>query len=868
MASDDATPGTEDQNTFEYFLGGLRALEIGNELGEYCGKVLAGLGADVVRVERPGGDETRSYGPFYQDDPHPDRSLHYWHYNLGKRSVVLDLDTSAGQEELKQLFATADIVVDSRPPGYLAERGVDYEAVRTANPRLIWARITPFGDDGPWSGYVASDLVQLALGGIMDNCGYDPEPSGEYDLPPIAPQVWQSYQLAGELTVISLLGALRYRLGTGTGQYLSTSVHEVVSSNTENDTPNWIFLATRHARKTCQSSMPMNSDLPSLAPTKDGRYLLPYRTYAGTGGSVVVDGNGATAQLLREYGMQGDIDEPATVVTPEKLTDLTDRLVRRLLYSRDLWRQGQELGMPWAPIRRPEENIADEHWKVRDAFFEVQHPELGQSFTYTGAKWVTEDLPWRHGPRPPLVGEHTDEVLKEWRAPATPHSIGYRTERTGLPAVISARGKPFALSDVRVVDLSWMLASAGAGRFLAAMGAEVIKVEHESRFDGMRLANVALCPPGGREERERAVGRIPLPEVGNPNRSGAFLDINAGKLGLSLNLKTPLGRKALEELVRNADMIVEGYSPGTMIRLGLGYEQLKAINPRIIYVQQSGLGELGTYGRARTYGPTAQALSGITEMSGMPNPFPPAGIGYSYLDWFGAYNMGQAMMAALYRQSVTGEGCHIDASQAGTGVYLTGPAILDYSVNGRAWSRFGNRSPYKPAAPSGAFRARGDDRWIAISSFTEEHWRAIVDVLGLQATAATERFATLEHRLLHQDELELLVGEATKRWDPFELMTELQRRGVPAGVCQTAEDRVEHDPQLKHLGWLTELNQTEIGRWPVREHPVHLSETPAYIGGRLNRSGPNYAEDNDYVLRDVLHRSDAEIGELRASGAI
>jgi crotonobetainyl-CoA:carnitine CoA-transferase CaiB-like acyl-CoA transferase len=860
--------GSGPAKEFQYFLGGLRVLEIGNELGEYCGKVLAGLGADVVRVERPGGEETRSYGPFHRDEPHPDRSLYFWHYNLGKRSVVLDLDSASGQDELTRLLEGADVVIDSRPRGYFAERGLDFESLRATNPGLIWARITPFGDDGPWADYAASDLVQLALGGIMDNCGYDPDPRGVYDTPPIAPQMWQSYQLAGELTAISILGALHYRLSSGRGQELSTSVHEVVSSNTENDTPNWIYLAQKHRRQTCRNSMPFNSDLPSIALTKDGRWLLPYRTYAGTGGSVVVDGNSGTAQLLRDYGMQAEIDDPNAMVTPERLTELTDKLISRVLYDRDLWREGQNYGMPWAPIRKPEENVDDEHWKMRDAFFEVYHDELGESFTYTGAKWVTEGLPWRHGPRPPLVGEHTDEVLKEWAKPSERHTRVHVSERSEQPPLTSRHGKPFALSDVRVIDLSWMLASAGAGRYLAAMGAEVIKVEHESRFDGLRVANVALCPLGGRAEREAATGPIELPEVTSPNRTGFFMEINSGKLGMSLNLKHPEGRKALEDLIRDADMIVEGFSPGTMIRLGLGYEELKALNPSIIYVQQSGLGELGTYGRARTYGPTAQALSGISDMSGLPEPFPPAGIGYSYLDWFGAYNMAQAMLAALYRRDVTGEGCHIDASQGGTGVYLTGTTILDYSVNGRRWSRFGNRSPYKPAAPSGAFRTLGDDRWIAISSFTEQHWRSLVDVLGLEATASDGRFSTLEQRLAHQDDLEAAVDEATQKWDGFELMAELQRRHVPAGVVQTAEERVEQDPQLKHLGWLTELNQTEIGRWPVREHPVKLSETPAYIGGRLDRSGPNYAEDNDYVLGDILKKSQEEIQEMRDSGAI
>jgi crotonobetainyl-CoA:carnitine CoA-transferase CaiB-like acyl-CoA transferase len=357
-------------------------------------------------------------------------------------------------------------------------------------------------------------------------------------------------------------------------------------------------------------------------------------------------------------------------------------------------------------------------------------------------------------------------------------------------------------------------------------------------------------------------------EATSLNRTGFYMEINSGKLGMSLNLKSPEGRKALEDLIRDADMIVEGYSPGTMIRLGLGYEELKKINPSIIYVQQSGLGELGTYGRARSYGPTAQAISGISDMSGLPAPFPPAGIGYSYLDWFGAYNMAQAMMAALYRRSVTGEGCHIDASQAGIGVYLTGTTIIDYSVNGRHWARYGNRSPYKPAAPHGAFQTAGVDRWIAIAAFTEAQWHNLVEVLGLQAHASDARFSTLAARLANQDELETIVAEATRDRDGSALMMELQGRHVPAGVIQTAQERIEEDPQLKHLGWLTELKQTEIGVWPTRGMPVHLSETPAHIGGRLNRAGPNYGEDTDYVLRDILKKSPDEIAAMRAAGAL
>jgi crotonobetainyl-CoA:carnitine CoA-transferase CaiB-like acyl-CoA transferase len=861
---------TRSADGFDGFLGGVRVIEIGDELGEYCGKVLAALGGDVVRVEPPGGEVTRRYGPFYRDEPDPNRSLYFWHYNFAKRGIVLALDDADGRSQFARLAANADVVIDSRPRGYLAERGIGWEELHTANPRLIYARITPFGDTGPWADRPASDLIHLALGGVMMNCGYDPDPSGSYDTPPIAPQMWQSYHIAGAMTAMSILAALTYRLASGTGQQLSTSVHEAVSKNTETDMPDWVFLRQVHNRLTCRHSA-VEARAPSLSITKDGRYLIPYRTYL-RGMPGAWDG---TVSLLRSYGMQGDLDDEKYQTdyryedaATDHIVALTDKLVTRTLFDRELWHDAQAHGLPWAPVRKPQENVDDEHWLQRGTFFPVHHPELDESFMYSGAMWLTEGMEPRRGPRAPLVGEHTEEVFEQWDVAAPPHPRAYVSPRAQAAPLQSVHGKPFALSDVRVIDLSWMLASAGAGRFLSAMGAEVIKVEHISRPDGMRFS-LGGCPPGGRAERDAATAALPTPAyTGNPNRGGAFMEINSGKLSLSLNLKNPRSRQILEDLIRDADMIVEGFSPGTMIRIGLGYERLKELNPHIIYVQQSGFGEAGTYGRARAYGPTAQALTGISDLSGFPEPFPPAGIGYSYLDWFGAYNMAKAMIAALYRRNVTGEGCHIDASQGEIGLALTGTAIIDYTANGRGWSRYGNRSPYKPAAPHGAYRTLGDDRWIAIGAFDQAHWKELVDVLGNPAWASDARFATLETRLAHQDDLDAELDRATRTWDGFRLANALQKRGVPAGMCQTAQDRYESDPQLAHLGWMVELNQSEIGTWPVKEHPTRFSETPTHIGGRLDRSGPSYGEDTDYVLGEILKLTPEQIEELRAAGAL
>ncbi len=270
----------------------------------------------------------------------------------------------------------------------------------------------------------------------------------------------------------------------------------------------------------------------------------------------------------------------------------------------------------------------------------------------------------------------------------------------------------------------------------------------------------------------------------------------------------------------------------------------------------------------------AQAFSGLSEMSGLPSPFPPAGIGYSYLDWFGAYNMATAILAALYRRKRTGFGCWIDSSQVEAGIYLTGTAVLDWSVNSRHWARSGNRSPYKPAAPHGVFPTLGEDRWIAIACFSDQQWHGICEVLagdarpGLVSRLAAAEFATLGRRLARQAKLESLVGELTRPHDGWALMARLQAAGVPAGVCQTAQDRCELDPQLRHVGWLTELPQTELGRWRCKEFPAELSLTPARMGGSLQRHGPNYAEDNEYVYGELLGFSTAEIADLAADGLL
>ncbi|MFH1070522.1 MAG: CoA transferase [Candidatus Glassbacteria bacterium] len=854
-------------NSSPGMLAGLRVIEIADERAEYTGLLLAGLGAEVVKIEPPGGNATRRIGPFLDDEPGLERSLFFWNYNRNKKSVVLDLREAASREHLLRLLAGADVLLDSSCGALSEVLGLDRAALNARFPALVTARITPFGDDGPWKDFKGSDLIHLALGGVMMYCGYDPDPNQQYDLPPIAPQIWHAYHIAGEQLATGILAALIYRHRTGQGQDVSVAVHEAVSKNTEHDVMYWVMRRVPLWRLTCRHGGEKPNPSPGISHTKDGRWYISHSMGARDQKNLV--------PLLTKYNMQADLQPPlpdtdlkarrvpgtgAVDETRAHMLDVVQRFVRAWTYADMPWQEAQEAGMIWAPLRKPHENAVDEHWLRRKSFADVDHPEQGRSFLYPTSKWLATATSWQVGRRAPLLGEDTQAVLGEVvRRPSVPA----KPRGEPNPKLSALHNKPFPLQGVKILDFAWFLASAGGTRFLAALGAESYKVEWKDNPD-TRLT--AMAPVGGREAREKATS--PLPGVKDPDMGGQFNNKNAGKRGISLNIRHPKGLQIAKDLVRICDVVAEGFSPGVLERLGLGYDVMKKIRPDIIYIQQSGMGAYGTYGRMRTVGPVAAAFSGLSEMSGLPEPAMPAGWGYSYLDWIGAYGYALAVLGALYHRERTGEGQVIDSSQCEGGLFLAGVTILDWSANGRVWRRYGNRSPYKPAAPHGAYRCAGTDRWIAIACFTDGEWQGLARVAGQAAWLNDQRFATLADRVVHQDALDALVEGWTRGQEPFDCMMALQRAGVPAGVCQTAADRCDHDPQLRHLKWLTEVTGTKIGRWPVCELPMKFSKTPAYIGGPIDRGAPCYGEDNLWLLTELLAMTPSEVERLAEENVI
>jgi crotonobetainyl-CoA:carnitine CoA-transferase CaiB-like acyl-CoA transferase len=382
-------------------LDDLRVLEIGGQRGEFCGKLLAGNGADVIRIEPPGGVETRQIGPFYHDEPHPERSLYWWNYNFGKRSLTLDLERPEGQALFRRLVERADIVLESFDPGYLAGLGLDYAALRAINPRLIMISITNFGQDGPWRDFLAGDLNLLAIGGQMMVCGYAPTADGSWDTPPIAPQMWHAYHIGGNLAFMDLMAALLYRDDTGRGQYIDFSVHEACNNCTEPILP-WFLYGGRVARRQAMAQ----------ARAKDGvEVLIMPPLFPGEFEKMV--------QMLDDAGMAEDLTDPFYLNPPNR-RDANARhineVARRYIEAHDsdfVFHNAQRRGVVWCPIRAPADNAADEHFRIRGAIVDVAHPELGESFAYPGQPRVAEHMPWRFGPRAPLIGEHTRAILQK-----------------------------------------------------------------------------------------------------------------------------------------------------------------------------------------------------------------------------------------------------------------------------------------------------------------------------------------------------------------------------------------------------------------------------------------------------------------------
>ncbi|HLY38239.1 MAG TPA: CoA transferase, partial [Candidatus Binatia bacterium] len=343
------------------------------------------------------------------------------------------------------------------------------------------------------------------------------------------------------------------------------------------------------------------------------------------------------------------------------------------------------------------------------------------------------------------------------------------------------------------------------------------------------------------------------------------------KRSVALNLKDARGVDLLRRLVALADVVTESFSAGAFARMGFPYEELRRLRPNIIYVSMSGFGHRGRDAAHVTLGPTAQALTGLTHLVGLPGRRP-AGWSFSYLDHMGGYLGAYAILAALHHRNRTGEGQHVDVSQIEPGIPLAGAAALDRQANGRSYRRAdtppGNRSPEPPRAPHGAYRCAGRDEWITIACRDDADWQRLRAAMGDPAWARDARFATAAGRRAHEDALDAALAAWTAGEDRYALADRLCAAGVPAAPVQDARDRVERDPQLRARAYFVPLRQSATGEWPLERPPFRLSASDVHPGGVIRRGPPSLGEDTRDVLRSLLDMADAEIAALADAGVL
>jgi crotonobetainyl-CoA:carnitine CoA-transferase CaiB-like acyl-CoA transferase len=429
-----------------------------------------------------------------------------------------------------------------------------------------------------------------------------------------------------------------------------------------------------------------------------------------------------------------------------------------------------------------------------------------------------------------------------------------------------------ALDGVRILDFTRLGFGAQATLICGCLGAEVIRVESTRVPDAIRVMPPYVPEPGEKGEAFGAATLANATAAASPNRGGIFYKYNTGgKKSITVDARHPDGLALLKELVAQSDVVTESFAAGTLARWGLSYDVLRSIRGDVVYVSMCGFGHEGPDTSHVTMGPTAQALTGLTFMVGLPDR-PPAGWSFSYLDHVGGYLGAVAILAGVLHRRRTGRGQHIDVSQLEPATALSGALLLDAAVNGRPSRRpgfpTGNRRAQPPTAPGGAYRCTGDDRWVVISCRTDAHWRGLVDAMGAPAWASDPRFATVAERVAHADDLDAHVEAWTSGLDRYEAMDLLQRAGVPAGAVQDAADRLERDPQLQARGHYTALGNAEVDPLPLEGVPFRMSVTAPHAGGRLRRGPPLLGEDTDAVLRTVLGKHDDDIAALRAAGAL
>ncbi|HZR83598.1 MAG TPA: CoA transferase [Candidatus Binatia bacterium] len=808
-----------------------RVLDLTDSRAELGPLVLAGLGAEVIKVEPPGGSASRREPPLADGLPPGLASLRFHAQNRGKKSVLLDLESRAGRERFRALVGSADFLFENAAPGAMAARGLGFDALREASPQLVYVAITPFGQDGPYADHLATDLTLAAMGGMMAL-------NGDADRRPVrvtVPQTW--YHGAAESAVAALVAHHR-RLATGEAQFADVSVQAAVF---------WTGLNAMIAHSIHGRDIERNGTVlqlstlvtPLVYPCADGEVVLitttativPLIRWLVDDGTVTEEWAAAEDWPSYEARMLTGRD----LVYPLPVVQERVRAFCAKYRKAELLARGIREGVTLAPVNTVADVLAFDHLEER-RYWSAYRLADGRILRFPGPFVRLSRTPVGFAGTAPAVGEHTDAVLGEPSMART----GAADAETSLP--IGPRGDTLPFAGVKVADFSWIGVGPITAKVLADHGATVVHVETEQPADRLRLVGPF---------KDGAPGI---------NRCQFFASFNTSKLSLALDLKRPEGIEVAKRLIAWADLCLDSFTAGTMADLGLGWEVVREINPSIIMASTCLMGQSGPAARLAGYGYHAAAISGFYEVTGWDDRAP-GGPFNAYTDTIAPRFLAATLIAALDHRRRTGAGQRVDQAQMESALYFLAPELLDHQVSGRIPRRRGNEDPV--AFPHDAYPCAGDDEWCAIAVETDEHWRALRRALGEPAWAASPELDTAEGRRARADVIDRELAAFTSRHEPRALMEKLQAAGVPAGMVQRSSDHVE-DPQLLHRCFFRTMVHPEMGEVPYEGHQFRIA---GYDNGP-RFPAPCLGEHSIQVLQEILGYGDDDLARIAASGAL
>ena len=760
-------------------LHGLRVIDLTDDLGRFATKLLAELGASVVRVHDGTGDVT--HGPAMRSPAAAARgALLDWWYEAGKRQLSLRLETLDGAA-YRALAMGADLIIESLAPGRLAQIGLDWADLAPANPRLVQVSLTPFGRTGPRAAWQTTDLVTAAMSGVLSVSG-TPEQA-------IVPWGRQSFAAASIVAALTGLACVRAARASGRGELVDVSAQEAVTASTEQ-----IWFQYHYAD--IQEAL-----FAKIAPRQGslhwsrGYLVLP----AKTGACMITPTPAPPA--LHQWLVDEQVPGAKELVPAGEQVNLTHLpalvgLAAQFALKHDanwLFREAQKRHLAWGQVQTVRDLEANEQLAFRGAFLpasdvpEVRRGRFPLVFGSTPA-------PAPRGPEPGKL----DALLAEW------------TPRAPLANPRPAPQRP--LEGVRVLDFSWVLAGPFCCRMLGDLGADVVKLQTAARAVSVNDPAMAFYP-----------------------------SFNRSKRSVALDMKADGSLAIMRKLVEQADVVIENYAAGVLARWGLTWDTLRAWNPRLVYVTMSGCGHEGPWNGVVSYGPTVQALCGLTALSNPSGRFD-VGVGYALNDMAAGGLAAIGVIAALEARERTGAGQLVDIAQLEVGAYMVGAAVMDVLSNGRAAEPSGNADPYASFLVNDVFKASDGEVAVTVRNTSDEAALRAVTGGGAEGLAAWCAARTAK-----------------------DAMCALQAAGVPAGRVQNAEHMFTDDEQLAARGFFRTLESPVFGVRAHERFPAQFSASalepylraPAYVG-----------EHNAAVLTAACGMSEEEVALAMADGRL